>query len=285
MRTAKTKVASLSVASNSFLILLKIIAGIITGSVSILSEAIHSSIDLIAALIAFFSVRISDTPPDHNHPYGHGKFENVSGVIEAALIFVAAVWIVVEATRKLMGEGTVESVGWGSLVMLISAIVNFFVSRRLYSVARRTDSVALEADALHLKTDVFTSLGVGFGLLLIWITGLHFLDSLIAMAVAGLIVFEAWQLLRKAYSPLLDKSLDDEDIRIIHEVVNQHSFELHNLRTRKAGNYKFVDMHIEMEGNKTLDEVHNYCNLIEEDLKKKIPHLDVQIHVEPPGNR
>ncbi|HQH41450.1 MAG TPA: cation diffusion facilitator family transporter [Bacteroidales bacterium] len=285
MKTKKTNVARLSVASNSFLIIIKVLAGIVTGSVSILSEAIHSSIDLVAAVIAFFSVKVSDTPPDRNHPYGHGKFENVSGVIEAALIFVAAIWIIIEAVKKLLGESTVEAIGWGGLVMFLSAIVNFLVSRRLYKVARETDSVALEADALHLKTDVLTSLGVGVGLLLIWITDIHLLDPLIAISVAGLIIFEAWQLLRKAYSPLLDSSLGDEDIRTIHQVVNEHSFELHNLRTRKAGNYKFVDMHIEMAGSKTLDEVHEHCNQIEEDLKKRIPHVDVQIHVEPPGNK
>ncbi|HYW95165.1 MAG TPA: cation diffusion facilitator family transporter, partial [Bacteroidales bacterium] len=170
----KARVASLSVLSNSVLIAMKVTAGTLSGSVSIISEAIHSSMDLVAAIIAFFSVRASGKPPDKEHPYGHGKYENISGVIEAGLIFIAAGWIIYEAVKKLSGEQYVESLGIGSLVMLISAGVNAIVSSRLYNVAKKTDSIALEADALHLKTDVYTSLGVAGGLMLIWITGWHF---------------------------------------------------------------------------------------------------------------
>jgi len=277
----KVSVAKLSIISNSLLIIMKIVAGIISGSVSIISEAIHSMMDLVAAVIAFFSVRISDTPPDREHPYGHGKYENVSGVIESVLIFIAATLIIIEAVKRLLVHKSVESLEIGSLVMLVAAVVNTIVSRRLYKTARKTGSVALEADALHLKTDVYTSLGVGVGLFLIWITGLHFLDPVIAILVASFILFEAWKLLKKAYEPLLDTALDDEDIRIIREVVSQHSLKLHNLRTRKAGNYKFADMHLEMSPDSSLGEVHNLCNMIEEEVKKKIPYIDVQIHVEP----
>jgi cation diffusion facilitator family transporter len=156
---AKVKVAQLSIISNTLLIILKLAAGILSGSVSIISEAIHSSMDLIASVIAFFSVKVSDNPPDSRHPYGHGKVENISGVIEALLIFAAAIWIIFEAVKKLFGEKIeLDSIALGSLVMIVSAIVNIFVSRRLYKVAHETNSVALEADALHLKTDVFTSL-------------------------------------------------------------------------------------------------------------------------------
>jgi cation diffusion facilitator family transporter len=151
---AKVSIARLSIISNTLLILMKLVVGLISGSVSILSEAIHSSMDLIAAIIAFFSVRVSDNPPDSRHPYGHGKIENISGVIESLLIFLAAVWIIIEAVKKLFGEKIeLDSIALGSIVMLLSAIVNTFVSRRLYKVARSTNSVALEADALHLKTE------------------------------------------------------------------------------------------------------------------------------------
>ena len=156
---AKVSIARLSILSNTCLIVMKLVVGIISGSVSIISEAIHSSVDLMAAIIAFFSVRVSDNPPDSRHPYGHGKIENISGVIEALLIFIAAILIIVKAVKKLLGEPVeLESIGIGSLVMLVSAVINIIVSRRLYKVARETHSVALEADALHLKTDVFTSL-------------------------------------------------------------------------------------------------------------------------------
>src|SRR5450759_3510622 len=171
---AKVSIARLSILSNTLLLLLKMAVGLLSGSVSIISEAIHSSMDLIAAIIAFLSVRVSDNPPDSRHPYGHGKIENISGVIEALLIFVAAIWIIVEAVKKLFEEKIeIESIALGSIVMLISAIVNFIVSRRLYKVARETNSVALEADALHLKTDVYTSLGVAVGLGLITVSYTH----------------------------------------------------------------------------------------------------------------
>ena len=156
-KNKKIMVARLSVISNSLLIAMKLIVGIISGSVSILSEAIHSSMDLVAAIIAFFAVRISDTPPDSKHPYGHGKIENISGVIEGILILVAAVIIIVESIKKLLGGHSLpQAVGTGALVMVVSGIVNIIVSRRLYKVARETGSLALEADALHLKTDVYT---------------------------------------------------------------------------------------------------------------------------------
>lgn len=158
---SKVKTARLSIISNTFLIILKLTVGILSGSVSIISEAIHSSMDLLAAVIAFFSVKLSDTPPDTRHPYGHGKLENISGVIEAVLIFVAAGLIITEAIKKITGESFELEIIWvGALVMLISAVVNWLVSRKLYNVARETNSIALEADALHLKTYVYTSLGV-----------------------------------------------------------------------------------------------------------------------------
>ena len=242
---SKVSIARLSLLSNTCLIIMKLVAGIISGSVSIISEAIHSSMDLIAAVIAFFSVRVSDNPPDSRHPYGHGKIENISGVIEALLIFIAAIWIVVEAVKRLMGEPIkLDSIGIGSLVMIISAAVNIFVSRKLYKVARATKSIALEADALHLKTDVFTSLGVAAGLGLIMITGINWLDPVVAILVAVFIVREAYKLLKRAYTPLLDEAWEDNDINDLKVELNKLNVNFHELRTRAAGNYKFLDLHI-----------------------------------------
>jgi cation diffusion facilitator family transporter len=280
---AKVKVARLSVLSNSLLIVMKVVAGILSGSVSIISEAIHSAMDLIAAIIAFFSVRISDTPSDAGHPYGHGKIENVSGVIEAILIFIAAIWIIYEAILKMIHPGEIESIGWGSLVMFISAAVNWFVSRRLYKVAKQTESVALEADALHLKTDIYTSLGVTAGLILIWLTGIYLLDPIIAILVAMLILKESYQLMRRAFNPLLDSSWEkDEFNRLIH-ILNELNVNFHNLKTRKAGQFRFVDFHIEMRSNTKLGNVHHFCDIIEERLQKEFNNLEVTIHAEPMG--
>lgn len=277
----KVRIARLSIASNTLLIIIKFVVGLISGSVSILSEAIHSAMDLVAAIIAYFSVRVSDNHPDERNPYGHGKFENVSGVIEALLIILAAGWIVFEAISKMSGEEPVESIGLGSLVMFISAGVNFIVSRRLYKVARETDSVALEADALHLKTDVFTSLGVGIGLLLIWITKIHILDPIIALLVAVIILKEAWELLSKAFSPLLDSSWKKEEVEELEKQLKMLGVHYHDLKTRKSGSYVFVEFHLEMPSEITLSKVHLYCDEIEEELKKKINNLRITIHAEP----
>ncbi len=280
----KVKVARLSILSNTVLIICKLVVGIISGSVSIISEAIHSSMDLLAAIIAFLSVRISDTPPDKKHPYGHGKYENVSGVIEAILIFVAAGWIIFEAVKKLVSVTPVESIGIGSIVMLFSALVNILVSRRLYKVAKETDSIALEADALHLKADVYTSLGVGVGLLFIWATGWYILDPIVAILVAIFILHESYILLKTAYSPLLDVQLPDNEIEAIEASIRKFTnsnINYHQLRTRKAGFYKYVDLHLEVPRMLTVDEAHHICDKIEKDIESKIKNIEVHIHVEP----
>jgi cation diffusion facilitator family transporter len=279
---AKVKVARLSVMSNTLLIFMKLAAGIMSGSVSIISEAIHSSMDLVAAVIAFFSVKVSDNPPDSRHPYGHGKVENISGVIEAFLIFVAAVWIIFEAINKLLGEKIeLKSIAIGSVVMFISAMVNTIVSKRLYKVARETHSVALEADALHLKTDVYTSLGVAVGLGLIMLTGIEWLDPVVAILVAVFIIREAYHLLTKAFTPLLDTAWGDEEIKTLENTLTGLKVRYHDLRTRVAGNYRFIDLHIEIPREESVGNAHKYCDTIENELTGKYDNLTVTIHVEP----
>lgn len=281
----KVKTARLSILSNCCLIVIKLLAGLISGSVSILSEAIHSGMDLLAAVIAFFSVRLSDTPPDMEHPYGHGKYENVSGVIEAFLIFIAAGWIIYEAVYRIIAPAPVENVEIGAAVMAVSAVVNILVSRKLYKVAKKTDSIALEADALHLKTDVYTSLGVAAGLLLLWITGWHLLDPLVAIAVALLILWESYKLMKNAFSPLVDTSLSVEENQIIREEISRRGFSFHKLRTRKSGSFRFAELHLEMPENMELKDVHRICDEIENAIVTRIRNIDISIHVEPVGKR
>jgi cation diffusion facilitator family transporter len=277
----KVKVARLSIASNTFLIIIKLIVGLFSGSVSIVSEAIHSSMDLLASIIAFFSVKVSDTPADKRHPYGHGKYENVSGVIEAALIFVAAFWIIIEAVKKISSQEPLENMGWGMVVMFVSAGVNFLVSRKLYKVAKETNSIALEADALHLKTDVLTSAGVGVGLFLLWITGITILDPIVAILVALFILWESFQLMRNAFFPLVDAAMPDNEIKAMDAILEKRNVRYHDLKTRKAGNYRFADMHLEMPAQLSLQEVHDICDIVEDELKESIPNLEIVIHVEP----
>jgi cation diffusion facilitator family transporter len=282
MISAKVSIARLSILSNSVLIVLKLIVGIISGSVSIISEAIHSSMDLVAAIIAYLSVRVSDNPPDSRHPYGHGKIENISGVIEALLIFIAAIWIIIEAAKKLMGESIeLDSIGLGSIVMLVSAIINTMVSRRLYKVARETNSVALEADALHLKTDVYTSLGVAIGLGLIMITGINWLDPVVAIMVAIFIIRESYHLLKRAFTPLLDTAWAETEITDLEKTLTKLEVNYHDLRTRVAGNYRFIDLHINIPSSESVGNAHQYCDKIENELTDIYDNLTVTIHVEP----
>lgn len=277
----KTKTARLSVMSNSLLIIMKLAVGLLTRSVSIISEAIHSSMDLIAAVIAFSAVKISGTPADERHPYGHGKIENVSGVIEAVLIFVAAGWIIFEAVKKLLHPEEPGVLGLGILVMAVSAVINAFVSRRLYKVARLSDSVALEADALHLKTDVITSAGVALGLALMWLTGWYILDPVIALLVALLIIYESWMLLRKAFFPLLDTALSVEELAKLNEILEELDVSYHDLRTRAAGHQRFVEFHLDVPPQDTIDTIHRQCDIIEERIGLEFRDVRVVIHPEP----
>ena len=279
---AKINIARLSVASNTLLIIMKLTVGIISGSVSIISEAIHSSMDLLAAVIAFFAVRVSDTPPDTRHPYGHGKVENISGVIEGMLILIAAILIITEAIKKLVGSPMeLDSLWLGAVVMFISAVVNVIVSRKLYKVARETNSVALEADALHLKTDVYTSLGVAVGLFLILLTDIKWLDPVVAILVALFIIKESFLLLKKAYSPLLDTAWGENEIKDLEGKLDIMKVSYHDLRTRVAGNYRFIDIHVEIPENESVGNAHSYCDKIEDELKSIYDNLTVTIHVEP----
>ena len=156
----KVRAALLSIISNTSLIVFKIIAGIISGSVSIISEAIHSSMDLLASIVAFFSVKASSKPADDDHPFGHGKIENISGIIEGVLILIASMIIIIEAIKKIYNPRPIDNELIAVLVMFISGFINFIVSRQLYKVGKEEDSMALKADALHLKTDIYTSIGV-----------------------------------------------------------------------------------------------------------------------------
>ena len=281
----KRGAARLSVLSNTILVIAKLVVGILSGSVSILSEAVHSGIDLVAALIAWYSVRESDKPADDKHRFGHGKIENVAGTIEAVLIFGAAIFIIVEAGKKLT-SGTVEidRLGSGVAVMAISSIANYFVSRHLIKVARLTDSIALEADALHLRTDVYTAAGVLVGLVAIKLTGIVLLDPIVAILVALMIIKAAWELVKSASSQILDVKLPDEDERIIHEVFESfagRALECHKLRTRKAGHIRHIDMHIRVPKHCTVEEGHHLSHEIERKIEEQLSHSQVLIHIEP----
>lgn len=280
----RVKVALLSIISNTTLITLKIIAGVLSGSVSIISEAIHSGMDLVASIIAFFSVRSSSQPADREHPYGHGKVENISGMAEGLLIFVAAGLIIKEAIEKIHAPSEIEQATVAILVMIVASIVNLLVSRKLYQVAREEDSMALEADALHLKTDVYTSAGVALGLILIKLTGVLILDPIVAILVALLIIKEAWDLCKNAFDNLLDVKLSDEEEAQITEIISKQGNqikEFHKLKTRKSGNMKHIDFHIIVDSEMTAAEIHDIIGALKKAMWEEIGNTRVSIHIDP----
>ncbi len=283
----RTKAAWLSVLSNSVLMLSKFVIGISIGSISVISEGIHSANDLLASFIALFAVKKSAVPPDKEHPYGHGKIENVSGTIEALLIFIAAAMILNEAFKKITTGAHVEGLGWGIAVMGASALINWLVSSHLLKVGREHDSIALEADGMHLRTDVYTSLGVFIGLVLIHFTGWNIIDPIAAIIVALLIIKAAYDLTKKAFMPLVDTALDFESIKRIEEILEEQSnyyFEYHDLRTRKAGRESHIDLHLVISPEKSIQEAHDLCDKIEARINTEIPYSHVLIHVEPRAN-
>ena len=282
----KIKAARISIYSNTSLIIMKVAAGLVSGSVSIISEAIHSGLDLLASFIAYLAVRISDKPADKEHPFGHGKYENVSGVVEALLIFAAAVWIVYEAVYKLLeGEHIIEGNGliWGIIVMFISGLVNLIVSRYLYKVARETDSVALEADALHLKTDIYTSWGVSIGLTLIYFTGFYWMDPFIAILVALFIVYEAYEMLLKAFNPLLDSAISDEEIQKITNAIEDNllcTYNYSGLKTRKSGPINHIQFVLSTIGETHLNDACVARNILRQKIIDTIPNSEVTVVLE-----
>ncbi len=284
MFRTKTGAAGLSVLSNTLLILLKLVAGILTGSVSIIAEAIHSGIDLLAALIAFVSLRIAGRPADREHPFGHGKVENVSGTIEAVLIFVAAIFIIYEAINRIIAGAIVEYLSIGIAVMAISVVVNIIVSRHLLRIARDSDSIALEADARHLTADVYTSLGVLAGLVVVQVTGLNILDPIIAICVSIFILRAAYNLTRRAFPSLIDVKLPEDEEALIESIMSEHMGELvgfHELRTRKAGSERYIELHMMMARDASVERAHSLCDHLEEDIKSRLPNIHVTIHIEP----
>ncbi|CAN5515477.1 cation diffusion facilitator family transporter [soil metagenome] len=280
---AKSRAALISVASNSTLVVLKLGVGLFIGSVAVISEAIHSGIDLVAAMIAYYAVRVADTPPDEGHPYGHGKIESISGTVEAMLIFAAGLWVIHEAILGILHPKVTSTPIWGIAVMAVSGVVNTVVSRHLHQVAEAHDSIALRADAHHLRIDVYTSIGVFAGLGLVALTGWHILDPLVAIGVGVLILHTAYGITKQAFSPLVDSALPPEEVAAVEEALRSDSRVRgwHHLRTRKAGSCRFVDFHLLLDDDLTLAVSHAIAHEVKHRIQAALPGALVEIHTEP----
>ena len=285
MIRTKSSAALLSVFSNSLLIALKLAAAAITGSIAILTEAIHSSIDLLASFVALVSVRRADVPPDEDHPYGHEKAENLAATIEGMLILVGAGIIVFEATRRLAIGSEIDSIGVGIGVIAFSAVLNMAVSGLLGRRARSLASPALEGDAAHLRADALTSLGVLAGLALVELTDEPAFDSIAALVVAAAIVVSGVRIMRRSSSVLMDEAPPREELDLIEAAIvaskPPEMLGYHKLRARRAGARRWVDLHVQFVRGTTLERAHEAAHELRDAIGAELPRSDVLIHVEP----
>ena len=290
-KRGKTAAALSSVIAAVGLTSFKIIVGLLTNSLGILAEAAHSGLDLAAALMTFFAVRVADKPADREHPFGHGKAENISALFETLLLLVTSAWIIYEAIHRLTSPQVHVSVTvWSFLVMGTSIIVDVTRSRILLRAAKKYHSQALEADALHFSTDIWSSSVVILGLVLVLLgrafPALAFLekgDAIAALVVAIIVIFVAGQLGVRSIQALLDSApRNGEHETIIREVGRIRKVaNVHAVRIRSSGARWFVDLHVTMDGNTTLDESHRVTERIEEKVQAILPDSDVTVHVEP----
>lgn len=279
--------AAVSIASNTVLILIKIVAGVLSGSISVLSEALHSFADLSASCLAYFSVSKSAKPADDDHPYGHGKYEDLAGFVEAILIILTALYILFVACEKIITHGGNHEIQTtvGIAIMCLSVIVNWLISSYLDKIAQKTDSIALKTDSEHLRADIYSSLGIIAGLFAVKITGLNILDPIIAIFVAAIILRTGIKLTKQSSNNLLDGSLPKEDKAKIDDVLNH--FKAHGvigtkqIRTSKSGSKRLIQMSIYLPSGVTLIEAHNICDEIENQIRKNLKNCDITIHPEP----
>lgn len=278
----KKKVAGISVFAAIFLTTFKLIIGLLTGSLGILSEALHSGLDLVAAVITYFSVRISDKPADKNHHFGHGKIENLSALVETILLVITCIWIVYEAINRLVSGNThIQITIWSYLVVIISIVVDVSRSRALYKVARKYNSQALEADALHFSTDIWSSAVVLVGLFCANF-GIYAADSVAALGVALIVLSVSYRLGKKAVHVLLDRSPN----LVCHEIEKLVKsvpgvLQYHDLKVRVAGAETFVNITIHVDPELNINEAHAISHKLEDLITRQIDRCEVQVHYEP----
>jgi len=268
---------------------LKALAYLLTGSVALLSDALESTVNVAAALLALFAIRFAQRPPDETHPFGHSKAEYFSAVLEGVLVVLAAFLIAKESIPRLLHPRPLGDLGPGLLVSLLASLINGLLAWYLLRQGRRLRSPALTADGYHVLSDVLTSVGVLAGVGLAWATGLWVLDPLLALLVAGNILLMGFRLVRQSVGGLMDEGLSPEEVgrirKTIAEALGGRALEVHDLKTRKAGNRAFLEFHLVVPGSMTVEEAHRLCDELERALEETFPGLAVTIHVEPESER
>jgi cation diffusion facilitator family transporter len=282
MKNEKRKVALISVFAAIFLSGFKLIVGLVTGSLGILSEALHSILDLFAAIITYFSVRVSDKPPDSDHHYGHGKVENLSAFIETILLFITCIWITYEAARRLTtGETHIEVNVWSYIVVVSSIIINIWRTRALKITAKKYNSQALEADALHFSSDILSSFVVLLGLICAHF-GYFFADPVAALFVALIILYATYKLGKKSVDVLLDKAprVTYDKVENVIKGIKEITY-YHDLKIRTSGADTFVEVNIHVDPDLNIQKAHEISNKVEEEILKTIDRCEIHVHIEP----
>ena len=266
------------------LILLKIIAGWISGSISVFAQAADSLLDLFAGLVTFFAVRIATKPADEEHPFGHGKVEDMAGMVQGVLLFIAAGLIIYSSVQRIINKTPIELAEAGMVAMAVSMVASILLSRHLLKVSRATGSVVLEANARNITGDIYSTAAVLVGLLVVRLTGLSILDPIIAIGIAIYIAKIAYDAINKPLLGLVDASLPRSDQAVIKSCLAEQGNQIvgfHELRTRRSGNQRYIDLHLVMAKGISLERAHQVCDLLEVDIRLKLPRTNVTIHVEP----
>ena len=284
MSTLK-KFAWLSVATSIVTISLKMVAWWVTGSVGLLADAAESGVNLVAAVVALIAITVAERPADDDHQYGHSKAEYFSAVVEGAMIFVAATFILYTGVERLINPVPIESLGLGLAISVVAAVINGIVGTLLIRAGVRHRSPTLKADGKHLITDVVTSVGVVVGVTLVWITGWEFLDPVVAIAVGLNILFIGYRLVHESGMGLMDATLPEQDNRAIQEVLDRHRqpgrVDFHELRTRESGRWRFVEFHALVPGDWSVERGHDLVEKVEQEIHAALPHSHITTHLEP----
>jgi len=284
MFSTKSSAARLSLIVVIGLIAIKIVVAVITGSISILAQGVDSFLDLFAIVITLIAVGMATKPADEEHPFGHGKVENIAAVVQSVLIFTAAGLIIYSAVRRIISGTAVELTEAGIGVMAVSIGASILLSRHLLRVSRATGSVALEANAHNIAADVYSAAGVLVGLAIVRLTGLSIFDPIIALIVTLVILKTAYDVMRKSFGGLIDARLPKAEEDEIMSCIMEHGGQLvgfHELRTRKAGSHRFIYLHLVMPKNASVEVTHRMCDHLEEDIESRLHYTSVTIHVEP----
>ena len=287
-RQAPVRIAAISLLMTASLLAIKLTLGLISGSIAVLSDAVDSGTDLMAATAALVSVRVAAWPADEEHPYGHGKVESMSAAVAALIVGIGGGFIVFQAVRRLVGTSPEIHVIIALAAMIPAAAANAIMAFFMRREARRSRSIALRAESKHLETNVVQAGAIIAGLLLVGASGENVFDPLVAIALAAYMGWMAFGLVRSAVSDIMDRALPPEDVKVIHDVLVDHQTEVrgfHRLRTRRSGATRHVDMHLLLDPHRTVVDVHRISDSIEREIAARLPGTVVVIHVEPDDGR